>query len=72
MVLTHPNIILILILLMSLPRLWTLFRAKTDEEKRFYEITSAQRWTMAVLYFGLVTLPVLGIRYSHLAPPAQS
>ncbi len=72
MVFTHPNFILIVILVTSLPRLWTLFRAKTDEEKRFYEITPTQRWTMAVLYFGLVALLVLGMQYSHLAPPPRT
>ena len=72
MVFTHHNFILVLILVTSLPRLWTLFRAKTDEEKRFYEITPTQRWTMAVLYFGLVALLVLGMRYSHLVPPPSN
>lgn len=72
MVFTHPNIILILLLVASLPRLWTLFRTKTAEEKRFYEITPGQRWTMAVLYFGLVALLVLGMQYSHLAPPPRA
>jgi len=66
MLFTHPNFILVLILLSSLPRLFSLFRAKTDEEKRFYEVTPAQRWTMAVLYFGLVALLVAGMRFSHL------
>ena len=65
----HPNFIVVLILIMSLPRLWMLFRAKTDDEKRYFEVTPGQRWTMAVLYFGLVALLVLGMRYAHLQPP---
>jgi len=65
----HPNFIVLLILLMSLPRLWMLFRAKTDAEKRYFEVSSGRRWTMAVLYFGLVVLLVLGMRYAHLQPP---
>lgn len=67
----HPNFIVLLILLMSLPRLWMLFRAKTDAEKRYFEVSSGRRWTMAVLYFGLVVLLVLGMRYVHLQPPAR-
>lgn len=70
MAFTHPNFLLILILVMSLPRVWTLFRAKTDAEKRYFEVTPAQRWTMAALYFGLVALLVLGMHFSHLALPA--
>src|SRR5262245_8671019 len=40
----HPSFIVILILILSLPRLFFLFRAKTDEEKRYFEITPTQRW----------------------------
>lgn len=69
MIFTHPNFLLILILLVSLPRVWSLFRAKTDEEKRYFEVTAEQRGTMAVLYFGLVVLLVLGMRLAHIAPP---
>ena len=54
---------------MSLPRVWSLFRAKSDEEKRFYEVTAEQRTTMAVLYFGLIALLVLGMRWAHIVPP---
>ncbi|MDB6113476.1 MAG: hypothetical protein JWQ62_421, partial [Lacunisphaera sp.] len=31
----------------------------------------ARRWTMAALYFGLVVLLVLGMSYTHLAPPPR-
>jgi Zn-dependent protease len=47
------NPILLLVFVFSLPRLWTLFRKRTDEEKRFYEVTPTQRVIMAILYFGL-------------------
>jgi hypothetical protein len=60
--------LLILILIMSLPRVWSLFRAKSDEEKRYFEVTGEQRATMAVLYFGLVALLVFGMRWANLAP----
>lgn len=61
MTLARPNALLILILILSLPRLLSLFRAKSNVERRYYEVTSVQRLTMAVLYFGLVTLLVVGM-----------
>ena len=66
MVVTHFNIIVLLILLMSLPRLWFLFRPKTDDEIRYFEVTPAQRAIMAVLYFGLITLLVVGMRITFI------
>ena len=68
LIFAHPNFLLILILIMSLPRVWSLFRAKTDEEKRYFEVTAEQRSTMAVLYFGLVVVLVLGMRMAHIMP----
>lgn len=68
LIFAHPNFILILILLMSLPRVWSLFRAKSDEEKRYFEVTTEQRTTMAVMYFGLVALLVFGMHWAHIAP----
>jgi len=62
MMFIHPSIILILILIVSVPRLFTLFRRRTDEEKRYYEVTPRQRWTMAALYFGLIALLVAGMQ----------
>jgi len=52
---------LLLILLMSLPRLFFLFRKRTAEEARYFEVTSEQRWTIAGLYFGLVAFLVLAM-----------
>jgi Zn-dependent protease len=66
MTILHPNFLLILILIFSVPRIFFLFRRKTDEERRFFEVTPAQRWTMAIMYFGLVALLVLGMRLSHI------
>lgn len=58
---THPNFIIWLVLLMSLPRIFSLFRKRTEEEQRFYEVTPAQRWTMATMYFGLIAALVFGM-----------
>ena len=63
---THPNFILILILVFSAPRLFFLFRRKSDEERRYFEVTPAQRWTMALMYFGLIALLVIGMQLSHI------
>lgn len=68
----HINFLLILILIMSLPRVWSLFRPKSDEEKRYFEVTKEQRTTMAVLYFGLIALLVFGMRWAHIVPPSAS
>lgn len=62
----HPNFILILILIFSVPRLFSLFRAKTDEQRRYFEVTPEQRWQMGLMYFGLIALLVLGMQMSHI------
>jgi len=66
MTFTHPNFLLVLILIFSLPRLFFLFRRKSEQEKRYFEVTPAQRWVMGVLYFGLIALLVLGMELSHI------
>jgi Zn-dependent protease len=71
MMVTHPNFILILIFFASLPRLFSLFRAKTEEERRYFEVTPTQRAIMATLYFGLVALLVVGMRLTYLPPTAE-
>ena len=55
------NFLLLLILIMSLPRLFSLFRARSPEEERYYEVTPAQRWKMGALYFGLIAFLVLAM-----------
>ena len=54
LVITRPNFIIFMLLLLSLPRLKSLFRKRTEEEVQFYEITPAQRAKMAFMYFGLI------------------
>ena len=63
---TKPNFILLLILMLSIPRLFSLFRRKSDEERRYFEVTPNQRWTMAIMYFGLIALLVIGMQISHI------
>ena len=66
LVVTHFNLIVLIILVMSLPRLWSLFRPKTDAEIRYFEVTPAQRAIMAVLYFGLIALLVIGMQLTFI------
>src|SRR5439155_1207831 len=68
LVFTHFNFLLLLILIMSLPRLFSLFRSRTAEEARYFEVTTQQRWTMAALYFGLVAFLVLAMHLTHIRP----
>jgi len=72
MLIAHPNFILVLILIMSLPRLFFLFRQRTAEEQRYFEVTPVQRATMAVLYFGLIALLVAGMTSTHIRPEMYS
>jgi len=66
MMFQHFNFIVVLILILSLPRLFTLFRPKSEIERRYFEVTPVQRWTMAALYFGLVILLALGMDATHI------
>jgi Zn-dependent protease len=63
---THFNFIVLLILIFSAPRLFFLFRRKSEAERRYFEVTPAQRWIMAALYFGLIALLVLGMEMTHI------
>lgn len=65
------NPILVLLLVLSLPRVFSLFRAKTDEEKRFFEVTPQQRAVMGTLYFSLIGVLVFGMHVTYTALPAR-
>src|ERR1700680_1082240 len=60
-----PNFIVWLIVIASLPRIYSLFRQRTEEERRYYEVTPTQRWTMSILYFGLIAALALGMYTAH-------
>jgi hypothetical protein len=57
-----------MILIMGLPRLFSLFRARDAEARRFFEIEPRQRWTVGIAYFGLIALLALGMSLSHVRP----
>jgi len=63
----HFNFLLLVILILSLPRLFSLFKQKSDEERRYYEVTPSQRVIMAAMYFGLIAFLVLGMQMTHMA-----
>jgi len=62
----HPNFLIGLILIMSLPRLWSLFRKKSDEERRYFEVTPGRRLAMAGMYFGLIAFLLAGMLLTHI------
>jgi Zn-dependent protease len=64
---SHFNVLLLLILLFSLPRLFFLFRSKTEEEKRYFEVTPVQRWSVAGTYFGLIIFLFYGMQLTFIA-----
>jgi Zn-dependent protease len=57
----HLSFILIIIMVAGLPRLFSLFRAKTDAQRRYFEVTATQRFCIATVYFGLIALLMLGM-----------
>ncbi len=61
----YPNFIIWLIVLLSLPRIYSLFRKRTEEEQRYFEVTPAQRWTMSILYFGLIAILLYGMHVAQ-------
>jgi Zn-dependent protease len=61
----YPNFIVWLIVITSIPRVYSLFRKRTEEEQRYFEVTRSQRWAMSILYFGLIAALALGMYIAH-------
>jgi Zn-dependent protease len=61
----YPNFIIWLIVLLSLPRIYSLFRKRTEEEQRYFEVTPSQRCLMSVLYFGLIAVLLFGMHVAQ-------
>jgi Zn-dependent protease len=62
-----PNPILIIILIFSGMELWQRWRTRNHPElQEYYRVTRSQRAIIAVLYFGLAVLLVLGMEATHL------
>jgi Zn-dependent protease len=64
----RPSLFAVIILVVSLPRLFAFFGRKSEIEKRYFEVTPGQRLTMAVMYFGLIALLVIGMQITHVPP----
>lgn len=62
---TRPNLIVWLMVIYSFPRVFSLFRKRTPEEERYYEVSPGQRWTMSLLYFGLIAVLAVGQYIAH-------
>jgi Zn-dependent protease len=67
----QPNFLVGLILVLSLPRLWSLFRQKSDQERRYFEVTAGRRLVMAGMYFGLIAFLLLGMAFTHIVTVSQ-
>jgi len=61
----HLSIILIVIMVLGLPRLFSLFRAKTDAQRRYFEVSLSQRFYIATVYFGLIALLIVGMEQTY-------
>ena len=64
----RPSFIIFLIILFSLPRLFSLFRKKSEQEKRFYEISLLQRISAGIIYFGLIIALGTGMMFALVRP----
>jgi Zn-dependent protease len=62
------NFLLLVIVLMSLPQVISLFRKKSDQERRYFEVTPTRRWVMGTMYFGLIAFLVLAMSQTQIDP----
>ncbi len=67
----RPSFIIFLIILVSLPRLFSLFRKKTDEESRYFEVSRMQRGVAALVYFGTILALGYGMLLTQVTVPAS-
>jgi Zn-dependent protease len=66
LVVVRPNPLLILILIFSGMELWNRWQTRNHpEQQSYYQVKPPQRVTMAVLYFGLAILLVVGMHATH-------
>ena len=47
----YMNLIVWIMVFLSLPRVYSLFRKRTEAEERYFEVATRKRWMMSVLYF---------------------
>lgn len=63
----HFNFVLLVILLLSLPRMVRLLRGR-EASTAYFSVAAGRRWTMAVLYFGLAAFLAAGMQFSRVSP----
>jgi hypothetical protein len=51
--------------------LWSLFRKKNDEQRRYFEVTPRRRLAMAGMYCGLIVFLLLGMALAHIVPASE-
>ncbi len=56
-----------LILVSGFPRLLSLFRTKSEEERRYFTVTPGQRLGMSLAYFGLIAALGYGMTVTHVS-----
>ena len=61
----YPNFVVWLMIFLSVPRVYSLFRKRTEEERHYFEVTPSQRWTMSILYFGLIAALLFGMHVAQ-------
>ena len=62
----HFNLLLLILLVLAVPQLISLFRRRTAEEQRWFEVTPAQRRFMSLLYVGLIALLAFGLHLTQI------
>lgn len=55
----------------NLEELWFLFRQKSDEQRRYLEVTPRRRLAMAGMYFGLIAFLLLGMALTQIVPASE-
>jgi len=61
----YMNFIVWIMVFLSLPRVFSLFRKRTEEEERYFEVPTQNRWTMSILYFGLIAMLIFGMQLAR-------
>lgn len=61
----YMNLIVWIMVFLSLPRVYSLFRKRTEEEERYFEVPTRNRWIMSILYFGLIATLIFGMQLAR-------
>ncbi|MFL6238194.1 MAG: site-2 protease family protein [Actinomycetes bacterium] len=62
----HPNVLIMIILLLGGTEAWRRFRGRqTAEGREYYKLTSRQRQLMTLAYFGLIAILVLAMHQTY-------